>query len=199
MKRTLNVEDIISNDTFCQNRNHHLQDLIQIKKNRRITVGPDVTFYFENHLTLWWQIQEMLRVEKGGEEQLQDELLAYAPLLPKKFNDNSMELVATLMIEIDDIERRLRMLSNLGGIEEQIQLHVGTHCIQATAENDIERTDENGKTSAVHFIRFKLASNQVTEFHQANQHIIFEITHPHYSHKTLLNELQRQALAKDLI
>lgn len=199
MKRTLTADDILPNDIFCAKRTDFLNELITIKKNRRISIGSDATFYFENHLTLWWQIQEMLRVEKGGAEQLTDELAAYAPLLPQAFSDGSMELVATFMIEIDDLERRFRTLSNLGGIEQHMWLHINNTKIQATHEADIERTDENGKISAVHFIRFCLKPEQIKLFHQSNQNIIFEITHPNYPHKTLLNEHQREALSHDLI
>ena len=198
MKRTLTIDDILPNDIFCTQRNDFQEKLIATKKNRRIPIGGDATFYFENHLTLWWQIQEMLRVEKGGAEQLADELSAYSPLLPQEFPDGSMELVATFMIEIDDLERRFRALSSLGGIEQHIWLHINDAKIQASPETDIDRTDENGKTSAVHFVRFRLKPEQVLQFHQTNQNVILEITHPHYLHKTLLNEHQREALAQDL-
>jgi hypothetical protein len=198
MKRLLTPEDIIPTDVFCAQRNDFLEKLIFVKKNRRISIGPDATFYFENHLTLWWQVQEMLRVEKGGPEQLADELTAYAPLLPQEFPDGSMELVATFMVEIDDLERRFRTLSCLGGVEQHIWLHINDTKIQATPETDIDRTDENGKTSAVHFVRFLLNAEVIKQFHQPSQNIIIEITHPHYSHKTLLNENQREALAHDL-
>ena len=198
MKRLLTPEDIIPTDVFCAQRNDFLNKLISVKKNRRIPIGPDATFYFENHLTLWWQVQEMLRVEKGGVEQLTDELSAYAPLLPKEFPDGSMELVATFMIEIDDLELRFQTLSSLSGVERHIWMHINGTTIQAAPETDIDRTDENGKTSAVHFIRFRLKPEQIQQFHQQNQHIIIEITHPHYSHKTLLTENQREALTYDL-
>ena len=109
-----------------------------------------------------------------------------------------MELVATFMIEIDDLVRRFHTLSNLGGVEQHIWMHINGTKIQATPETDIDRTDENGKTSAVHFIRFRLKPEEIQQFNQQNQHIIIEITHPHYSHKTLLTENQREALAHDL-
>ena len=199
MKRTLNTDDILPNDVFCAKRNDFLENLMSVKKNRRVAIGPDATFYFENHLTLWWQVQEMLRVEKGGSEQLTDELIAYAPLLPQVFPDGSMELVATFMIEIDDLERRFRVLSNLGNIEQHIWLCINDTKIHATPETDLDRTDENGKASAVHFIRFLLTPELVKQFQQPNQDIIIEISHPHYSHKTQLNENQREAIASDLI
>lgn len=198
MKRILTAEDILPTNIFCEKRSDFLQKLISIKKNRRIPIGQDATFYFENHLTLWWQVQEMLRIEKGGAEQLSDELSAYSPLLPRLFPDGSMELVATFMIEIDDLERRFRTLSALGGIEHHIWIHIHNTAVQATPEMDIDRTDNNGKTSAVHFIRFRLKPDLITQFQQTNQNIIFEINHPNYQHKTLLNEDQRKALACDL-
>ena len=198
MKRTLDASDIIPTEVFCTKRSDFLEELVAVKKNRRIHIGADATFYFENHRTLWWQIQEMLRVEKGGAEQLADELSAYAPLLPRAFSDGSMELVATFMIEIDDLERRFRVLSSLGGIEQHIWLRINDAKVQAIPEADLERTDENGKTSAVHFVRFRLAPDLIKQFHQTNQDIIIEITHPLYQHKALLNETQREALAQDL-
>ncbi|MES2252994.1 MAG: DUF3501 family protein [Pseudomonadota bacterium] len=199
MKRTLNADDILPNDIFCAQRSDFLEKLMNIKKDRRIPVGPDATFYFENHLTLWWQIQEMLRVEKGGAEQLADELAAYSPLLPQLFPDGSMELVATFMIEIDDLERRFHVLSSLGNVEQRIWLHIGDTKVQAIPETDIDRTDENGKTSAVHFVRFLLTPKLIKNFHHEDQHIILEITHPAYRHKALLIEKQRKAIKEDLI
>jgi hypothetical protein len=198
MKRTLSADDILPNDTFCEKRDAILTKLKETKKHRRISIGPDATFYFENHLTLCWQIQEMLRVEKGGAEQLKDELSAYQPLLPRVFDDGSMELVTTFMIEIDDLERRFRVLSQLGGIEQYIWLHIGDERVNATPEGDIDRTDENGKTSAVHFLRFCLNPNQIKLFHHPNQSVILETTHNAYSHKTTFSEDQRKAIVSDL-
>ncbi len=199
MKRTLSPDDIIPNHDFLIMRQSFQTELIQTKRNRRIPVADDVTFYFENHTTLWWQVQEMLRVEQGGHEQLQDELSAYAPLVPQKFDDGSMELVATFMIEIEDIERRFRVLSQLGGIEHHIVLHVDKHSVQAVPENDIERTNEFGKTSAVHFIRFRLSTPMINQFNRPESTVTLEITHPHYAHQTILSDTQKSALARDFI
>ncbi len=199
MKRTLSPNDIISNHDFLIIRQSFQTELMQTKRNRRILVGDDITFYFENHTTLWWQIQEMLRIEKGGHEQLQDELAAYAPLVPQKFGDGSMELVATFMIEIEDIERRFRVLSQLGGIEHSIILHVNEQSVQAVPENDIERTNEFGKTSAVHFIRFRLSTPIIDQFNEPESTVTLEITHPCYQHQTRLSDTQKSALAHDFI
>src|SRR5262249_5985079 len=101
MKRQLTPADILSPEAYALIRTEKRRALIETKKKRRVSVGPYATFYFENYDTMWLQVQEMLRVEKGGEEQLQDELRAYNPLIP-----NGHELVATVMFEIDDPERR---------------------------------------------------------------------------------------------
>ena len=110
-----------------------------------------------------------------------------------------MELVATFMIEIDDLERRFRVLSQLGGIEQHLILHVNDQYVCATPETDIERTNELGKTSAVHFIRFKIPAHMVKQFNQLESIIMLEITHPHYNHCVALSDVQKQALALDLI
>src|SRR3546814_10622155 len=106
-----------------------------------LSVGPFCTFYFENYATMWWQIHEMLYIEKGGEEQIADELAAYAPLIPK-----GAELVATFMIEVDDAKRRPAVLTQLGGIDEKIVLEFAGHRVAAVPEDDAERTREEGKT-----------------------------------------------------
>ncbi len=190
--------DIIPNDVFCKKREHFLQNIKAIKKNRNISVGPDTVFYFENHQTLWWQIQEMLRIERGGEEQLKDELVAYAPLLPRSFENGDKELVATLMIEIDDLERRFKSLRNLGGIEKQIFFMANDDMIQAIPEEDINRTNEDGKTSSVHFLRFRFNPDQVLRF-SGNASISLSIKHPFYAHTTTLNEHQKKALSFDFL
>src|SRR3546814_3258564 len=98
---------------------------------------------------MWWQIHEMLYIEKGGEEQIADELAAYAPLIPK-----GRELVATFMIEVDDAKRRPAVLTQLGGIDGKIVLEFAGHRVAAVPEDDAERTRADGKTPAVHFLRF---------------------------------------------
>src|SRR6201996_9268947 len=103
------------------------QDLIPIKRQRRIEVGPFATFYFENYATMWLQVQEMLRIEKGGAEQIAGELDAYNPLIPQ-----GDELIATLMLEIEDEKRRNAVLLTLGGIEESVFLEIGGERVIAT-------------------------------------------------------------------
>jgi CO dehydrogenase/acetyl-CoA synthase epsilon subunit len=136
----------------------------------------------------------MLRIEKGGDEQIRDEIQAYAPLIPKTFPDGSKELVATMMIEIEDIPLRHKMLTLLQGIEKHIILRFGPFSIAATWEKDVERT-RDGKTSSVHFMKFFLKDQESKTFDEKNMDVILEITHPHYTHKTVLSDLTRHNLA----
>lgn len=188
----ISKHDIVDNETFAQKRESWRTDIIALKKTRRMHVGPDITFYFENKATLLWQIQEMLYIEKGGEEQLEDELLAYNPLVPK-----GNELVATMMIEIDDLRRRHVMLRQLSYIDQHVYLCFGTHRIQAIAEDDIDRTDARGKTSAIHFVRFVMTAAQANDFkHATNSHMSVE--HPFYTHTAPITGAVLAALVHDL-
>jgi len=113
MRHKLAASDILAWEDYAQRRPEHRRRHAERKRDRRVEVGPYVTFYFENADTMWFQVQEMMHIEKGGAEQLKDELAAYNPLIPQ-----GAELVATFMIEIDDPLRRARVLGSLGGIEE---------------------------------------------------------------------------------
>lgn len=184
--------DLLSMEDFSKERTNLRRAIIEIKRKRRITVGPDVTFYFENRDTLIWQIQEMLHIEKGGAEQLEDELRAYNPLVPK-----GDELVATMMIEIEDMERRRLTLQQLGHIEAYVSLHVDGAIIPVKPEDDIERTDPFGKTSAVHFFHFPMTADQCARF-MATESIALQITHPRYTYKTIIAGETLAALKEDL-
>jgi hypothetical protein len=197
MKRKLQQSDILSPQEFLEIRPQKHQEILGLKKNRRLSLGPDMMLYFENDQTLLWQIHEMLRIEKGGDEQIKDELSAYNPLIPQKQNDGSAELVATMMIEINDLERRVQTLRLLTHIEQMISLRFEDHLIKATPEDEEGRTAEDGKTSSIHFLRFLFSVEQIESFKQSNQDIILEVTHPHYIHKTLISENIRKALIID--
>lgn len=199
MRAVITKEDILPLDKFLEVRPKKQKEILELKKNRRISVGPDMTFYFECYETIWWQIHEMLRIEQGGEAQIQDELQAYSSLIPHSYPDQSHELIATMMIEIADIERRRQVLSKLGDIEDTIILRFSNYEIKATAETDIERTDDSGKTSSVHFLHFLLDKHQIQSFIEPNQDIILEIKHPPYAHKALLSDQTHQALSRDLL
>ncbi|MGE5766016.1 MAG: DUF3501 family protein, partial [Bacteroidota bacterium] len=120
MKRQITREDILPMDAYAAERRELRRDLVAKKKFRRQDLGPVCTFYFENYDTMWAQVHEMLYIEKGGEEQIEDELRAYNPLVP-----NGSELVATVMFEIDDPVRRGRALGRLGGIEDTMFIKLG--------------------------------------------------------------------------
>ncbi len=192
MKTRLTKEDLLPLEEFTKIRAQKRQETLDIKKNRRVPVGPEATLFFENYDTLWWQIQEMLYIEKGGEAQMEDELLAYNPLLPQ-----GQELVATFMIEIDDPTRRAQILGMLGGIEHHLCLRFAGHILQGIAEEDPNRTTESGKTSAIHFVHWAFTKDQIADFSKPHQDIIVEITHPRFSFKTLMTEDVRAALQDD--
>ena len=162
--RKIEKKDVLDLDSFAAIRKTKRAEITEIKKHRRVPVGPDATFYFESYDTMWWQIHEMLFIEKGGDEQVNDELEAYNPLIPQ-----GDELVATLMFEIDDPARRKDLLMKLGGVEEMCFLEVGQDKIKADAETDVDRTSAQGKASSVQFLHFKLSSRQLDLIKQKEQ------------------------------
>jgi len=164
----------------------------EIKKDRRLEVGPFATFYFESYDTMLHQVHEMLFIEKGGAEQLPDELAAYNPLIPQ-----GSELVATVMFEIDDPIRRARVLGMLGGVEHKAFLRVGADTIRAAAEDDQDRTREDGKASSVQFMRFPFTAAQVDAFRSGVGDVIVGFDHANYGHMAVMSPTVRQALSKD--
>lgn len=168
-------------------------EITQIKKHRRVEVGPFATFYFENRETMWHQIHEMLFIEKGGDAQIDDELEAYNPLIP-----NGRELVATVMIEIDDERRRRTVLGRLGGFEETMFIRIGDEDIMAVPEEDVDRTTADGKASSVQFVHFPFTDAQATAFKSGEGQAIVGIGHDNYAHMAILSDAVRQALAGDL-
>jgi len=139
---------------------------------------------------MWLQVQEMLRIEKGGDEQLAGELEAYNPLIPQ-----GEELIATMMLEIEDADRRSRILLTLGGIEETAFMEIGGETIKATPTDYDDRTTSDGKTSSVHWLRFKLSKEQIARF--GKERVVIGIDHKNYGHMAVLSDLTRAALAKD--
>lgn len=191
-RHELTPTDILPNAEYAKVRKEERARITELKRNRRVDVGPIVTFYFESYDTMWLQVQEMVLIEKGGPEQVPGELIAYNPLIPK-----GRELVATFMIEIPDAERRRKILATLGGIEEQVFFSVGHHHIKAVAETDQDRTTSDGKASSVQFVHFPFTDEQTEAFRKPGAEIVLGITHPQYSHMTVLPEAVRKALAKD--
>jgi Protein of unknown function (DUF3501) len=166
--------------------------ITEIKRNRRLEVGPFATFYFESYDTMLHQVHEMLFIEKGGAEQLPDELAAYNPLIPQ-----GTELVATVMFEIDDPIRRARVLANLGGVENTAFVRLGSDTIRGAAEQDQDRSREDGKASSVQFIRFPFTSAQIDAFRSGAGDVIVGFDHPNYGHMAVMPPAVRQALAQD--
>lgn len=163
-----------------------------LKRNRRIEVGPFVTFYFECFETMLHQVNEMLFIEKGGEAQIADELAAYNPLIP-----NGSELTCTVMIEIEDPVRRARLLGELGNIEDAVSLRFAGATIAGKPEADQDRTNEAGKTSSVHFLHFPFSADQIAQFKVAGTEVTVAIAHSKYRHMAVMSEEMRQALAGD--
>ena len=190
--RRITPADILSPDEYDQQRKALKANLIPMKKLRRIEVGPFATFYFENYATMWLQVQEMLRIEKGGDEQIPGELAAYNPLIPQ-----GDELIATMMLEIEDEKRRNAVLLTLGGIEETVFMEIGGDVIRATPTEYDDRTTADGKTSSVHWLRFKLTAAQIAHFRNGTERVVLGVSHPHYGHMAVLTAEARTALAKD--
>ncbi|GLQ05187.1 DUF3501 family protein [Sneathiella chinensis] len=192
LKKEITRDDIMPVEDYARIRKEHKTQLVALKKPRRVSVGPFATFYFENYATMWAQIHEMLYIEGGGEEQITDELTAYNPLIP-----NGSELVATLMLEIDDPVRRDYTLRQLGHIEEAVYLQINDEKIYATAEQEVERTTPDGKTSSIHFLHFPLSEAQKRDFKISSSPIILGIEHANYGHMAMLGAATREALAED--
>lgn len=184
--------DILPMERYAGERAERRKAVVALKRSRRIAVGPYATFHFENYETMLQQIHEMLHIEKGGEEQIADELGAYNPLVPK-----GRELVATVMFEIDDPERRQRVLGSLGGVEDRMRIQLDGESIAGRPESDLERTNEAGKTSSVHFIHFDFTDAQVEAFRRPGAQVLVGIDHPGYGHLAVMPEAVRAALAAD--
>ena len=192
-KREVTRDDILPMETYAAQRKDWRAKLAEVKRDRRVEVGPVATFYFETYLTMWYQIHEMLFIEKGGEDQISEELAAYNPLVPK-----GDELVATVMFEIDDPERRERFLAGLGGVEETAFLKIAGETVTGRPEADVDRTSAAGKASSVQFIHFPLTPAQRAAFKAEGAEVVLGFSHPAYAHMTALSEPTRAALAADL-
>jgi hypothetical protein len=192
-KRAIAANDIMPMADYAKMRREHRKALVQVKKNRRLEVGPFATFHFESYDTMWAQIHEMLYIEKGGDEQLQGELESYNPLIPQ-----GRELIATMLIEIEDEIKRARILATLGHIEDAISLSFAGETVTAGPADTAERTTPDGKTSAVHFLRFTMTDDQAAKFKTPSTQVLLGIAHANYGHIAVMPEATRAELAKDL-
>jgi hypothetical protein len=195
-KRQITRADILPIAEYVKIRAQRRREITELKKRRRLEVGPFATFYFENFATMWSQVEEMLYIEKGGEAQIADELAAYNPLIPR-----GSELAATVMFEIDDPERRTRTLGQLGGIENcafiEVSMDVGRTRIRGEPDPTRENTSPEGKASAVQFIRFTFTSEQIAAFRAPGARILVGFDHPAYAHMARMPGPVRTALAED--
>ena len=191
-KREIQKDDIMPLDVYTKNRKELRKNIVNFKKDRRIALGPYATFYFESYETMLAQVQEMLYIEKGGDEQLKDELTAYNPLIP-----NGKELTATLMFEIDNPVSRAAFLSKVGGIEEKVFIKIDGQSTKAMPEEDVDRTSADGKASSVQFIHFKLNDEQIQKFKSDGAEVEIGIDHSEYSHSTKLSKENIASLSAD--
>jgi len=191
-KREIQKSDIMPLDAYIKDRKKLRKNIVNFKKNRRVALGPYATFYFESYETMLAQVQEMLYIEKGGDEQLHDELIAYNPLIP-----NGKELTATLMFEIDNPISRAAFLGKVGGIEEMVFMKINGETVKAVPEEDVDRTSAEGKASSVQFIHFNFTDEQIQKFKSSDVNIELGMDHKEYSHTTKLSKENIASLSAD--
>ena len=191
-KREIQKSDIMPLDAYIKDRKELRKNIVNFKKNRRVALGPYATFYFESYETMLAQVQEMLYIEKGGDEQLHDELIAYNPLIP-----NGKELTATLMFEIDNPISRAAFLGKVGGIEEMVFMRINGETVKAVPEEDVDRTSAEGKASSVQFIHFNFKDEQIQKFKSSDANIELGMDHKEYSHTTKLSKENIASLSED--
>ena len=179
----IEAKDIYSREEYKNQRKNLREKMVIRKKNRRVDIGPYITMYFENKDTIIHQINEMVYIENGGDEQVKDEILAYKSLVP-----NGKELIATVMVEIDNPVKRSDFLKKMGGFEETFNLVVNENKIDGKAELDVDRTTADGKASSVQFVHFQLDEFLVKNFKSLNVDVSISINHSNYMHSTRLNQ-----------
>lgn len=191
-KKEITRADVMALADYQMIRKQKRTEMAAVKKQRRMEVGPFCTFYFESYDTMWHQVHEMLAIEKGGEEQIPDELEAYNPLVPQ-----GKELTATVMFEIDDEVRRKNVLNRLGGVEDHMFVEIGGERIMSRAEEDADRTTAEGKASSVQFVHFDFSDAQIEAFKTPGTQVLVGIDHENYGHIAVVSEATRAALAGD--
>ncbi|HEY7872590.1 MAG TPA: DUF3501 family protein [Rudaea sp.] len=185
--------DLFTLEAYARERPAFRTRVLAHKQARSVPLGAHMTFLFEDRLTIQYQVQEMLRIERIFEAAgIQDELDAYNPLIPDGTN-----LKATLLIEYPDSDERARRLAELHGVEHRVTLNVGTlAAVLAIADEDMERSNAT-KTSAVHFVRFELTPAHVAAFKRGDA-VALAVDHSTYSARTTLPPATQAALAVDL-
>jgi len=171
--------DLMSLETYAARRAAYRAEVMAHKQHRRVPLGPNATLYFEDRVTMQYQVQEILRIEKLFEaEAIDEELAAYNPLIPDGRNWK-----ATFMLEFEDEAERRRRLAQLIGVERAVWIQVGAgEKVGPVANEDLSRETED-KTSAVHFLRFELSPALVADA-CAGAEITVGVEHPNYTHAT---------------
>ena len=189
---SISKSDILNRDEYKAKRKILREKMVLRKKNRRLDIGPYITIYFENRDTILHQINEMVYIENGGDEQIKDEISAYKSLIP-----NGKELVATLMVEIDSPIKRADFLGKMGGFEENLEVIVNHKVIKGNPESDLERTTAEGKASSVQFVHFEFDEEAINEFKNTSKDIMITINHNNYKHSTIMSKETKDELSKD--
>lgn len=186
-------EDLMSLEQYAQKRPEFRQQVLAHKKHRQVMLGPDATLYFEDRLTLLYQIQEMLRIEKVFEaDGINEELEAYNPMIPSGRN-----FKATFMIEYTDPEVRAVQLEKLLGVEDLVWMQVADYDrVWAIADEDLDRSTDT-KTSAVHFMRFEM-SDQMADAMKHGSDWKIGVHHPAYTYELSVEGATRDSLLNDL-
>lgn len=189
----LNKNDLLSLEDYARERSDFRARVMKHKEGRRVPVGPNFTLYFEDRLTIQYQVQEMLRAERIFEaEGIEDELQSYNPLIPDGSN-----LKATAMFEFEDRDERAQRLGELAGVENRIWAQVEGHeKAFAIANEDLDRSTED-KTSAVHFLRFEFDPDSVAAL-KGGAGLSFGIDHDKYRHETEVTGDTLESLVSDL-
>jgi hypothetical protein len=186
-------ESLLSLETYAKQRNEFRAKVMEHKKRRTVRLGEHLSLQFEDELTIRYQVQEMLRIERIFEEEgIQGELDAYNPLIPDGANWK-----ATMLIEYPDPDERRRMLGMLKGIERRVWVQIdGANRVYAIADEDLERETEE-KTSSVHFLRFELSAAMRDQLRKGAE-VKVGVDHPNYTAAVELAPEVRAALASDL-
>jgi hypothetical protein len=192
VKTELTREDIMPMKEYAKVRKERRSSIVAIKRNRRMEIGPVAVCHFENYDSMWQQVHEMLFIERGGEEQIADELNAYNTMIPK-----GTELVCTVMFEIDEPVRRANFLSKLGGVEETMTIALSGETVTGVPEADVDRTTADGKASSVQFLHFPFTSAQIEAFQTPGTQVVVGFGHSEYAHLAVMPEATRAALAQD--
>ena len=193
-KTELTRDDIMPMTEYAKIRKERRREIVAAKRDRRMEIGPVAVCHFESYESMWQQVHEMLFIEKGGEEQIADELAAFNPLIPK-----GQELVCTVMFEIDEPARRKAFLSKLGGVEEAMTIEFAGETVMGVPEEDVDRTTAGGKASSVQFLHFPFSSSQIAAFREPGTQVLVGFKHSEYAHLTVMPEATRDALARDFL